>query len=142
MEIKPQKEGILYKAEDGCRYQRMHGSTTNLDHYEMNNVEDSCVDKEDTRPEAMRKVETGPDAVQNVNLQEEGPQGEDMRLDATRNIVLIETPKHSPRGGRDIQYTRTRRNRKGEQRPGDKVGCSRSHKGRDIKNRHKTGTEH
>ena len=38
VEIKPQQEGILYKAEDGCRYQRMHGSTTNLDHYERNNV--------------------------------------------------------------------------------------------------------
>ena len=38
VKIKPQQGGILYKAEDGCRYQRMHGSTTNLDHYEMNNV--------------------------------------------------------------------------------------------------------
>ena len=40
VEIKPPQEDILYRAEDGCRYQRMHGSTTNLDHYETNNVKD------------------------------------------------------------------------------------------------------
>ena len=31
VEMKPQSAGIVYRAEDGCRYERQHGSTTNLD---------------------------------------------------------------------------------------------------------------
>ena len=40
VEIKPQREGIIYRAEDNCRYQRCHGSTTNLENYETNNMKD------------------------------------------------------------------------------------------------------
>ena len=40
VEIKPQREGIIYRAEDNCRYQRCHGSTTNLENYETNNMRD------------------------------------------------------------------------------------------------------
>ena len=40
VEIKPQTEGIIYRAEDGCRYMRCHGSTTNLENYETNNTKD------------------------------------------------------------------------------------------------------
>jgi len=31
VEIKPQRDKITYKAEDGCSYQRQHGSTSNID---------------------------------------------------------------------------------------------------------------
>ena len=31
VQIKPQRDKITYKAEDGCSYQRQHGSTSNID---------------------------------------------------------------------------------------------------------------
>ena len=83
VEIKPQQEGILYKAEDGFRYQRMHGSTTNLDHYEKNNVND--LSRQEVRVRCHRCGDMGHKAMDC----KQHPEVNEMFSDLNNSIVLF-----------------------------------------------------